>query len=214
MVHTLGKVSIQPIIKLWLRKVEGMENIPKYKPFIIASNHSSYIDGFLPPALIIPRVDKKIHALVNSYYWKSFIARYFLDMWEAIPVFVKNENDSKKKNKIAFEKSINYLNKNEIIMIFPEGTRNDGELKKAYAGVAKLALKAKVPVLPVGIIDSNKVFPKGKIFPRFTRCEVKIGKLMYFEKYYNKKINEKVSEEITRNIMNQIAKLIGKKYNY
>ena len=108
-----------------------------------------------------------------------------------------------------------YLKKNEITMIFPEGTRSyDGKLKKAYTGVAKITLKSKAPVLPVGIIDSYKVLPRGKILPRFKRCEVKIGKLMNFEKYYKKKINEKILENITRDIMKQIAKLINQKYNY
>ena len=100
-------------------------------------------------------------------------------------------------------------------MIFPEGKRSpDGKLQKAYNGSAKLALKAKVPVLPVGIIDSHEVLPKGKILPRLKRCEVKIGKLMYFYKYYNKKPNEKIYLQITRKIMKEIAKLIGQKYNY
>ena len=100
-------------------------------------------------------------------------------------------------------------------MIFPEGTRShDGKLKKAYTGIAKLTLSAKVSVLPVGIIDANKVLPKGKIFLRLKRCEVKIGKLMYFDKYYNKKPNKKIIEETTRSIMKEIAELIGQKYNY
>ena len=73
---------------------------------------------------------------------------------------------------------------------------------------------AKVPVLPCGIINANNVLPKGKLFPRFARCEVKIGKLMYFDKYYNKKPSKKILEEITRSIMKEIAKLIGQKYNY
>ena len=65
-------------------------------------------------------------------------------MWQAIPVFVDKKKNSKKKNKLAFEKALIYLKNNELIMIFPEGTRShDGKLKKAYTGVAKLALLAK-----------------------------------------------------------------------
>jgi len=56
--------------------------------------------------------------------------------------------------------------------------------------------------------------PKGKIFPRLKRCEVKIGKPMYFKKYYNKKINDRVLENTTRDVMKQIGKLIGQKYDY
>ena len=78
----------------------------------------------------------------------------------------------------------------------------------------RLAISAKVPVLPVGVIDSHKVVPKDKLLPRFARCEVKIGKPIYFEKYYNKKLNKKIYEEVTRNVMKEIAKLITQIYNY
>ena len=214
MPYTISKWIIPPIYKLWLRKVEGIENIPKDKPFIVAANHSSYYDALLLPLIIVSRLDKKIHALVNSYYWKIPITGFFLDLWESIPVSVEKDKNSKEKNKKAIEKALSYLKNNELIMLFPEGTRSDGKLKKAYTGVAKLALKSKALVLPCGIIGSNKVLPKGKIFPRFARCEVKIGKPISFEKYYNKKISNRLLEEITRSIMKQIAKLTNQKYNY
>jgi len=215
MAYPISKLILPPIYKIWLRKVNGLDNIPKDKPFIIAANHSSYFDIFIPPILIVPKLDKKLHALVNSYYWNNPLTKYFLNMWEAIPVFVNKEKNSKEKNKMASEKALKYLKNNELIMIFPEGTRShDGKLKKAYTGVAKLALKAKVPVLPVGIIGANKVLPVGKTFLRFVRCEAKIGKLMHFEKYYNKKISNRLLEEVTRNIMQEIAKLINQEYNY
>ena len=214
MAYPLSKWIVPAICSPWIRKTEGSEKI-KDKTFIIAANHSSYFDIFLPPILVVSKINKKIHALANSFYWNNFITKFILNMWEAIPVYVDKEKDSKQKNKLAFQKAVNYLKKNELVMIFPEGARSsDGKLNKAYHGVAKLALAAKVPVLPFGIIDAHKVLPKGKMFPRFKRCEVKIGKPMYFDKYYNKKINKKILEEITRQIMKKIAKLIGQKYNY
>lgn len=215
MAYHISKRIIPPIYSLWLRKIEGLENIPKDRPFIIAANHASYYDALLPAVIIAPRINRKIHTMVNSYYWKPFITRFFLDLWEAIPVYVDKEKNAKEKNKAAFEKALSYLKKKDPVMIFPEGRRShDGKLKKAYPGVARLALKSKMPVLPVGVIGANKILPVGKMMPRFKRCEVKIGKLMYFDKYSNKKINDKFIDEITRSIMKQIAKLINQKYNY
>ena len=214
MPYIISKWIIPPIYKLWLRKVEGIENIPKDKPFIVAANHTSYYDALLLPSIIVSRLNKKIHALVNSFYWKIPITGFFLDLWESIPVSVEKDKNSKEKNKKAIEKALSYLKNNELIMLFPEGTRSDGKLKKAYIGVAKLALKSKALVLPCGIISSNKVLPKGKVFPRFARCEVKIGKPISFEEYYNKKVSNRLLEEITRTIMKQIAKLTNQKYNY
>ena len=215
MAHPISKWIIPPIYRLWIRKVEGLENIPKDKPFIIAANHTSYFDALLLPVIIIPKLNRKLHALVNSFYWKIPITRFFLDLWESIPVSVEKEKGYKEKNKLALENALSYFKKGEILIIFPEGRRSkDGKLQRAYTGIAKIALKAKVPILPAGIIGANKVLPVGKTLPRFKRCEVKIGKLMYFDKFYNKKINDKLLEEITRNIMKQIAKLTNQKYNY
>ncbi len=215
MAYPIGKWIVLPIYRLWIGKVDGLQNIPQDKAFIIAVNHSSYFDVLVPAVLIVPKLNKKIHALSHSYYWNPLITRFFLNLWEAVPVYVEKEKGSKEKNKKAFSKALAYLKKNELVMIFPEGTRSkDGKLRKAYPGVAKLALESKKPVLPFGIIDAYKVLPKGKMLPRFKRCEVKIGKLMYFEKYYNKKSDKKILEETTRKIMKEIAKLINQKYNY
>ncbi|MBI2653739.1 1-acyl-sn-glycerol-3-phosphate acyltransferase [Candidatus Woesearchaeota archaeon] len=213
MIYPIARITLVPFYKLWLRKVEGLENVPKDKPFIIAANHSSYYDALLIHVILVPKINKKIRALVNNNYWKFFITKIILDWGECIPVFVGKE--SKEKNKQAFRKAIQCIKEGGIIEIFPEGGRSaDGRLQKAYNGVAKIALAAKAPVLPVGIIDAHKVLPKGAMLPRLKRCEVKIGKLMHFDDCYNKKINDKLLEDITRSIMNEIAKLITQEYNY
>ena len=215
MVYPISKWIVPPIYKLWIRKIEGLEDVPKKGSFIIALNHTSYFDVLLPSVIIMPKINKKIHALANNYYWKPFITRLILIWGKSIPVYVEKEKGAKQKNRQSIEKAISSLKRDEIIMIFPEGRRSkDGKLQKAYTGIARLALKAKVPVLPFGIIDSNKVLPRGAIFPRFARCEVNIGKLMHFDKYYNKKPSNKIFEEATRSIMKKIAKLINQKYNY
>ena len=215
MVYPIAKRLIPPIYNLWVSKVSGIENIPKNEPFIIALNHSSYYDTLLPYTIMVPILDKQIHALVNSTYFNNPFFKFFLVLGKCIPVYVKKNIKSKMKNKESLKKAINFLNEGDLIQIFPEGTRSkDGKIKKAYTGVAKLVLKSKVPVLPFGVIDSRKVIPGGKIIPRFSRAKVNIGKPLYFKQYYNKDINKKILEKITREIMKEIAKLIGQKYHY
>ena len=146
MVYPIGKLIVMPIYKLWLGKVEGIENVPKGKSFIIAANHASYYDALLVHSILIPKINKKIHALANEYYWKYFITRWFLNLGECIPVFVEGDEKSKVKNKQTFEKALNYLKKGELVQIFPEGGRSyDGKLKKAYTGVAKLVDSPNMP---------------------------------------------------------------------
>ncbi|MEK6892497.1 MAG: lysophospholipid acyltransferase family protein [Nanoarchaeota archaeon] len=215
MAYPISKFIVPPIFKLWLRKVNGLENIPRDEPFIMAANHTSYYETLLLPCIVVQVLNKKMHAWVNESYWNNPATKFFLDLWECIPVYLGREKNLKEKNSAAFQSALRYLRNGEIMMIFPEGRRSsDGKLQKAYSGAAKLALLSKVPVLPIGVIGSSKVLPKGKIFPRFARCEVKIGKPMYFKKYYNKKINDQMLEGATRDVMEQIGKLIGQKYNY
>ncbi len=215
MIYSISKKIIPPVYRLWVRKVNGLENIPRNKAFIAAGNHTSYFDALLLPSVIIPRISVRMHALVNGHYWKNPVTGFFLTKWQCIPVYVNDEKGTKEKNKEAMQKAAGYLKKNEVMMIFPEGRRSkDGKLQKAYPGIAKLALKLKVPVLPCGIIGSNKVMPKGAAFPRLVRCEVKIGKPMHFDRYYNKKINKRMLRDVTTKIMKEIARLINQEYNY
>lgn len=215
MVYPIGKYLIPLVYYLWLRKVEGRENIPRDTPFIIAANHSSFYDTLLPYTIMSRTLNKQVHALVNSRYWGSFFHRRAFEWGKCIPVYVEKDVRSKKKNKQALEKAVSFLKKGHLIQIFPEGTRSyDGQLKKAHTGVAYLALKAKVPILPFAIIGSEKVMPKGTAFPRFARAEIRIGKPICFEKYYGKKINKKIMSDISRQVMEELARLSGKKYNY
>lgn len=215
MAYTIAKLWFLPLYNLWLRKITGKENIPRDKPFIIAANHSSYYDTVLPYSTIIPITNRQIHALVNSRYWDNLFFSFIINFGKCIPVYVEKDIKSEKKNKESMDKALEFLKQGHLIQIFPEGTRSsDAKLKKAYTGIAKLALRAKVPVLPFGIIDSNQVWPKGKSFMRFKRAEVKIGKPLYFQKYYGKENDKKTLEKVTREIMKSIAKLIGQEYKY
>ncbi len=200
------------VYHMWIRNIKGLENIPKNKPFIVAANHTSYYETPLPYTILIPLLDKQVHALVNNWYWKNPATRIILNWGQCLPVYL-DESYNQRKNAQSIKKAITFLKKGDLVVMFPEGGRSyDGKLKKAFNGVAKLALKARVPVVPMGIIDAYKVMPKGKIFPRFKRCEIRFGKPIYFNN--REKSTKKTLENITRKIMKDIAKLIGQKYNY
>jgi 1-acyl-sn-glycerol-3-phosphate acyltransferase len=77
-----------------------------------------------------------------------------------------------------------------------------------------VALKARVPIVPVGIIGSYDILPKGAKFPRFKRARLVIGKPIYLNKFYGKKADYKTLEKITEMVMKEIAKLICQKYEF
>jgi len=215
MVYLVIKLTIGSLIKLFIKKIDGKKNIIKNEPFIIACNHSSYLDDFAVPSSFYPPTNKKFHFYVNSLYFKNILLRTFLNFYESIPVDSKKGKNHKQVNRKAFDMAMKYLKKGEVIFIFPEGARSeDGKLQKGKVGIAKLAIESRVPVQPVGIIGSNSILPKGKILPRLKRCKINIGRALYFKESYNKKITKKLLREVTDKIMKEIAKLSGQKYNY
>ncbi len=229
MVFPILKPVIVPIIKPYIRKIEGRENIPKDRAFIVSANHASYMDDLIIPTIIVPILDKKIHFYVNHRFYKNFFLRKFLENAECIPIASRkslnlgegDENeywkwtDTKKINDRGMDQALSYIDKGDPVGIFPEGSRSeDGRIRKAKTGIAYLLLKAKVPVLPIGITGSYDILPKGAIFPRFKRCDVRIGKLMAFEEYYDRKIDKQILSDITSKIMKNIANLSGQEYNF
>ena len=206
-------------IRMYLRNISGEENLPKGAPFIVAANHNGYADDLIMPTTIIRNIKKKFHIFVNSRFYKNFFLRKFLYHNNCIPVDAsKDVTDEKKRreaNEAAFKIAIDNLRKGEVFGIFPEGGRSeDGKLKKAKVGVARVALTAKVPVIPFGIKGSFDIMPKGAKFPRFKRADVIIGKPIYFDRFYGKEKDYNTLEEVTRIIMKEIAKLVDEEYNY
>ena len=215
MVYPISKLTVFSFIRLFIKKTDGKENIIRNGPFIVACNHASFYDDFAVPSIILPIVNKNVHFYVNSYYFENYFLRKVLAWGKCIPVDTRKSKRHREINKNAFKTALSYLKKNEIVCIFPEGTRSiDGKLQKGKTGIANLAIAAKVPILPIGITGSHKILPKGKFFPRLRRCKVNIGKPLYFKEYYNKKINKKILDDATRKVMHEIAALTGQKYNY
>lgn len=216
MVYSILKNTLGLFIRCFMSEIKGRENIPKDKAFIIACNHASFYDDLAVPSVVVPFVNKKIHFYVSHIYYKNYFLKKFLELIaEAIPIAANKVNNTKKINQEGLKKALGYLKKNEIVGIFPEGTRSvDGKIRKPKTGIAYLLLKGKVPVLPIGIKGSDKILPKGASFPRFKKCKVKIGKLMYFNNFFDKKANKRLLTKITNDIMKEVAKLSEQEYNF
>ena len=213
MVYPIGKLIVSKIAKLWIRKIDGLDNIPKDKPFIVAANHSSFLDDFSLVSMIVIHINKKVHMYCNDRFYKHKLLAAFLKWASCIPISIQTGN--KETNIKAFELAKDYLGKGESVGIFPEGGRSlNGELREAKTGIARLALETKIPVLPVGIIGSYDVFPKGAKFPKFKRFDIKFGELINLDEYFDKGEDRKVLKEVTTLIMKEIAKLTGKRYEY
>ncbi|MBU0615366.1 MAG: 1-acyl-sn-glycerol-3-phosphate acyltransferase [Nanoarchaeota archaeon] len=195
------------ILKIWVKEVSGLENLPKERGFICAANHGSYLDDIIMPVFVIRHLHKFVHVYCNDSYMRKGLLKKWLEHGEVIPIRVYKSKEQKEINEKAFQAALGYLKKGEIVGIFPEGHRtSDGNLQKGHLGVSRLAIESKAPIVPIGIIGSYDVWPKGKKFPGLGRCKVKIGKPLYF------KTDDK--EHIARTVMKDIAKLTGQEYNH
>jgi 1-acyl-sn-glycerol-3-phosphate acyltransferase len=205
--YSLIRKILGPIIrKVWIEEIEGLENIPKDGPVIVASNHQSYFDFIC----FIAASPRKVHYLAAEKFYKSRVWRPVMNLTGQIKVDRLAHDKSEMYNKVY-----SALNQGEMIGIFPEGTRSsDGEIHKSFTGVAKFALGAKVPVLPVGIIGTYDIMSRNDKYPKLKKAKIKIGKPMYFHEYDNIQPADSDYRLVTDKIMSQVADLAEKKYNF
>ena len=209
MIYPELRLTLVPLTKLWIRKVNGLENVPKKHGFIVAANHSSYMDHMVIGSTIISHLDKKMHWLAKKEHFETFFQRLWHVYIGAIPL------DRQSGGKEALRFAVRALKQKKIIVIYPEGTRTlTGKIQQARTGVARLALLSKAPVLPIGLIGTFHILPKGKYVPRFKKATMNIGKPMYFDKYYKRPITKRLLRKVTTEIMKEIARLSNQKYQF
>lgn len=217
MVYPVIRFTLGNIVKLCIGEIEGVHNL-RDEPLVIAANHSSYVDDLIIPYIIIVKMKKKFTVFVNSRYYRNYFYRRFLSHYGGIPVDVskdvKDENRRRVTNEKAIKEAVDSLRDGKIFLIFPEGERSpDGKIQKAKTGVARVALTARVSVIPVGIKGSYDILPKGAVFPKFKRVDVVVGEPLIFDNYYGKEEDYATLEEVTTTIMREIARLVGQEYH-
>ena len=209
MAYPIGRRVIPPIVKLiWIDRVNGLQNLPEQGPFVIAANHASYMDHFVM-SLLVSHLNRKIHVLAKKEHFNNIFKKIWHSYIGAIPI------DREKGGKETLKQAIKALKEGKIIGVHPEGTRSlTGKPQKAKTGVAQLALKAKVPVIPIGLMGTFEILPKGKYIPKLKKAVMNIGKPMRFVEYYNQKINKRILREVTKRIMKEIAILSKQRYDF
>jgi 1-acyl-sn-glycerol-3-phosphate acyltransferase len=200
-------VILGPLLRLMHRpKAIGLENIPADGPAILAANHQSFLDDLLLP-LVVPK--RKVVFLAKADYFDKWYLRWFFKGANVIPVRRGNSSASE----AALRAGVQALKEGKIVGIFPEGTRSpDGNLFRGKTGVARIALEAQVPVIPVAIMGTFEALPYDRKFPKPGRTEVRFGKPLVFERFYSTPGDRFVLRSITDEIMYEIMMLSGQEY--
>lgn len=137
---------------------EGLDNIPKEGGRIFASNHRSYAD----PVLICLPIRPRFAFMAKEELFKNPFFSALIRLMGAFPV-VRGRGDMK-----VIDESIARLNKGRNLVIFPEGTRSkDGKVGRGKTGVALIAAKSNVDVVPVGIIFEGKLKFRRKVIVKY-----------------------------------------------
>jgi 1-acyl-sn-glycerol-3-phosphate acyltransferase len=203
----LKYVVLGPILRLIYRpKAIGLENIPAEGPVILACNHVSFVDSLFMPLVI----KRKVVFLGKADYFDSWRTRWFFKAVNVIPV--RREGGS--AGEAALRTGIRVLSEGHVIGIYPEGTRSpDGRLYRGKTGVGRMALEAKVPVVPVAVEGTREVMPIEAKVPRLRgRVTVTFGKPLTFDRYYDRPGDRFVLRSATDEIMYEIMMLSGQEY--
>lgn len=180
------------LINLYLKvvhrfQVKGKDNVPKYGPLIVVSNHVSYLD----PPIVGGAVKRQLHFMAKTELFEKKWFSYILKKMGTFPV------KRGVPDKSAIRKSLNILNNDQALCMFPEGTRiKTGKLGEAKPGVTLIALMSKSPILPVAIKHSDD---------KNNALQVAIGKPFLLDEYYDKKLNRDQKDEVGQLIMDKIG---------
>lgn len=213
MLYGTMKVAIGGPLKLAFRPwVEGLENVPAEGPAILASNHLSFSDSFFLPAVL----DRKVTFIAKAEYFTTpgvkgrMTAAFFKGVGQ-LPV---DRSGARGAGEAAIRSGIEVLERGELFGIYPEGTRSpDGRLYRGKpGGLARVALATGAPVLPVAMIDTEKIQPPGQVMPKLMRPGIRIGKPLDFTRYQGMEHDRFVLRAVTDEVMYEIMKLSGQEY--
>jgi 1-acyl-sn-glycerol-3-phosphate acyltransferase len=207
----LKRIFVGPFLRLLFRPwVTGLHHVPPSGPAIIASNHLSFSDSFFLPLV----VTRRITFLAKSDYFTApglrgkLTASFFRGVGQ-LPV----DRSGGKASEAALRAGLKVLRQDCLLGIYPEGTRSpDGRLYRGKTGIARLALEARVPVIPVAMIDTEKIQPPGQVLPRVKPVGVRIGRPLDFSRYYGMERDRFVLRSVTDEIMYELMKLSGQEY--
>jgi len=206
------KAILGPILHIVFRPVaEGVENVPKEGPAILAGNHLSFADHFFGPL----HLKRKVISLGKSDYFtgrgiKGFLTRMFFSGVGTVPI----DRSGGKASEAALRTGLRVLREGQLLGIYPEGTRSpDGRLYKGKTGVARLALESRAPVIPWAMVNTFEMMPPGRPLPKLgIRPIVRFGKPLDFSRYYGMEDDRLVLRAVTDEIMYALMELSGQEY--
>jgi 1-acyl-sn-glycerol-3-phosphate acyltransferase len=179
-------------------RITGREHIPRTGPAIVAVNHISYLD----PPLMGSAIRRPMWFMAKAELFENPFLSWFFRALHAFPVR-RGEGD-----RAALKRTLDYLEKGDMVLIFPEGTRSKtGELGPPEMGVGMLALRTGAPVIPVALSGTSEMLPPNARRLHPARIRIKIGPPLHFPKPPAGRIPREAYAEAAEEIIQAIARL-------
>jgi 1-acyl-sn-glycerol-3-phosphate acyltransferase len=200
-----------PLLKTLFRPwVVGQENIPRTGGAILASNHLSVIDSVFLPLYL----DRRISFLAKSEYFtgkglKGWATRTFMMATGQLPI----DRSGGKASEASLNTGLRILGGGDLLGIYPEGTRSpDGKMYRGRTGVARMVLEAGVPIIPIAMVDTEKMMPIGTTLPRLRRIGIIIGEPLDFSRFEGMEGDRFILRSITDELMYEMQRLSKQEY--
>jgi 1-acyl-sn-glycerol-3-phosphate acyltransferase len=210
LLYSIGKVTVgKAMILGWRPHVEGLEHIPATGGAVFAGNHLSVADELFLGS-VVPR-HIAFWAKAEYFSGKGIGGFFTKRLMEGLGA-IKVERAGGRAALTAFDAAIPALQGGDMVAVYPEGTRSpDGRLYRGRTGAARLAVAAGVPIIPVGVIGTEKVQPIGQPYPMVGRGKVTIRFGKPIET--TGRADDRTSlRALTDEVMAEIQKLTGQEY--
>ena len=211
LLYSIGKVTVgKAMILGWRPHVEGLEHVPATGGAVFAGNHLSVADELFLGS-VVPR-HLAFWAKAEYFSGKGISGFFTKQLMEGLGA-IKVERAGGRAALTAFDAAIPALKAGDMVAVYPEGTRSpDGRLYRGRTGAARLGVAAGVPIIPVGVIGTEKVQPIGQPYPKLVgwgKVTIKFGKPI---ETVGRADDRTSLRALTDELMAEIQKLTGQEY--
>lgn len=168
--HLFKWSVVSPVLCTYLRgRIYGAENVPQQDPLIVVANHASDFD----PPIVSSCVRRPVSYMAKEELFQVPVLSQAIRLYGAYPVKRGSADRS------AIRAALQQLDQGWAVGVFLQGTRTaDGRIPDPKLGAALIAAKAQVPLLPVSLWGTEKIFVKGSAVPRSVPITVRIGEVI------------------------------------
>jgi 1-acyl-sn-glycerol-3-phosphate acyltransferase len=209
--YRAAEIAVSPLLRAYFRpQVSGRHNVPPTGPAILAANHLSAADEVFTPIT----AGRQVLYFAKAEYFNTPGIRGKVTAWTFSQLgHVPVDRGDPRAAASTIEVGVELLAAGRALGIYPEGTRSpDGRLHKFRTGVARLALRTGTPVIPVGLVGTDRVLIPGDRIWHRKPVEVHYGAALDFSGRPEDERSARVLREVSETIREAVQKLSGQEY--